>query len=206
MVDVAGMDLAVAIGDPLTSKSVTVRDEDQTTAWALAAGEGDRSAAESFILATQRDAWRFLAHLTNPGHADDLTQETYLRAFLSLPRFAGRSTARTWLLSIARRVAADHLRGAYRRPRTSARADWVAEADRAQHRGRDRIGFEDLVELNQLLDELDPLRRQALVLTQVLGFGYAEAARVCGCPVGTIRSRVARARIDLLRAHHHYGP
>lgn len=61
--------------------------------------------------------------------------------------------------------------------------------------------FEDLVEVNNiLLDGLDPERREALVLTQLLGLPYAEAAKICRVPVGTIRSRVARAREDLLDA------
>lgn len=60
--------------------------------------------------------------------------------------------------------------------------------------------FEDIVEIRMLLDGVDPDRREALLLTQVLGLSYAEAAEICGCPVGTIRSRVARARDDLLRA------
>jgi RNA polymerase sigma-70 factor (ECF subfamily) len=51
-----------------------------------------------------------------------------------------------------------------------------------------------------LLDGLDPDRREAFVLTQLIGLSYAEAADVCGCPVGTIRSRVARARDDLVSA------
>jgi RNA polymerase sigma-70 factor (ECF subfamily) len=51
-----------------------------------------------------------------------------------------------------------------------------------------------------LLDGLEPNRRDALVLTQVLGLSYAEAAEVSGCPLGTIRSRVARAREDLIAA------
>ena len=49
-----------------------------------------------------------------------------------------------------------------------------------------------------LLDALDPDRREAFVLTQLVGLSYAEAADVCGCPVGTIRSRVARARAELV--------
>ena len=56
------------------------------------------------------------------------------------------------------------------------------------------------MEIRILLDGLDPERREALVLTQILGLSYVEAAGVCGCPIGTIRSRVARARDDLLRA------
>ena len=57
-----------------------------------------------------------------------------------------------------------------------------------------------MVEIRILLDGLDPERREALVLTQVLGLSYAEAAEVCGCPIGTIRSRVARDRDRLVRA------
>ncbi len=55
-------------------------------------------------------------------------------------------------------------------------------------------------ELAVLVHALEPGRREAFVLTQVLGLDYAEAAEVCGCPIGTIRSRVARARADLSRA------
>lgn len=173
---------------------------DDITELALAAGAGDRDAADAFIRATQRDVWAFLAHLTDVRRADDLCQETYLRAFRSLPAFAGRSSARTWLLSIARRVVVDHIRAAGRRPRTTA-TDPTAAADHDQLRRYGRgAGFEDLVELGELLAGLDPDRRQALVLTQVLGLDYREAAQVCGCPVGTVRSRVARARADLLDA------
>jgi RNA polymerase sigma-70 factor (ECF subfamily) len=56
--------------------------------------------------------------------------------------------------------------------------------------------------VRMLLDGLEPNRRDALVLTQVLGLSYAEAAEVFGCPLGTIRSRVARAREDLIAAAH----
>jgi RNA polymerase sigma-70 factor (ECF subfamily) len=52
------------------------------------------------------------------------------------------------------------------------------------------------IELTQLISSLDPDRRDAFVLTQILGLSYDEAAEICGCPVGTIRSRVARARTD----------
>ncbi|MGM1060687.1 sigma-70 family RNA polymerase sigma factor [Saccharothrix sp. Mg75] len=170
--------------------------DDEVTRWALDARSGDRAALERFVRATQRDVWRFVAHLADVGLADDLAQETYARALPSLRRFAGRSSARTWLLVIARRVVIDHIRMAQVRPRLSSGADWTYEADR---RTVD-TGFEATVELGMLLDALDPDRREALVLTQVLGLPYAEAAEVVGCPVGTIRSRVARAREDLIHA------
>ena len=174
---------------------------DELTELALAAGRGDRVALDRFVRATQRDVWRLVAHLANVGLADDLTQDTYLRAIPSLARFAGRSSARTWLLSIARRAVVDHVRAARSRPRTAASVDWTEAAD--QHRAAthgEAAGFEDLVEVNLLLDTLESERREALVLTQILGLSYAEAADICRCPLGTIRSRVARARDDLLNA------
>ncbi|AVT34523.1 RNA polymerase subunit sigma [Plantactinospora sp. BC1] len=168
------------------------------TELALAAARGDRQAAAAFVAATQRDVWRFLAHLSSPAEADDLTQETYLRALRSLPTFAGRSSAATWLFTIARRVAVDQVRAAAARPRLVAGSDWqkAADTDRADETSR----FEEGVILRHLLDGLATERREAFVATQVLGLSYEEAARVCDCPVGTIRSRVARAREDLVAA------
>jgi RNA polymerase sigma-70 factor, ECF subfamily len=178
-------------------------DDAWVTALALAAGAGDRTALTTFIRATQRDVYHFLIHLCARDEAEDLTQETYLRALRALPGFAGRSSARTWLLSIARRVAADQIRRASARPRTSAVEDWdvVVAADSAHHRS----GWEEGVLLRELVAGLEADRRDAFVLTQVLGLSYAAAAEVCECPVGTIRSRVARAREELVRAMNSHG-
>jgi RNA polymerase sigma-70 factor, ECF subfamily len=170
-------------------------DETEITGWALAAATGDRAAATAFVRATSRDVHRFLTHLTDPGEVEDLVQETYLRAMRALPQFAGRSSGRTWLLSIARRAAADHIRAVRRRPRPA----W-APAESAVDRAEAVPPFDGEVLLRRLLHDLDPGRREAFVATQVLGLSYAEAADVCQCPVGTIRSRVARAREDLVAA------
>jgi RNA polymerase sigma-70 factor (ECF subfamily) len=141
--------------------------------------------------------YRFLSHLRERDDAEDLTQETYLRALRALPSFAGRSSARTWLLAIARRVAADQIRRFSARPRTTAVEDWDAVlAASPAHR---RSGFDEGVLLRELLAGLEADRRDAFLVTQVLGPDYA-AAEVCSCRVGTIRSRVARAREDLVRA------
>ncbi|GAA2355223.1 sigma-70 family RNA polymerase sigma factor [Saccharopolyspora halophila] len=172
-------------------------DEDaRLTALALAARSGDRASIEGFISGTQRDVWRFLAHRAGVHLADDLTQETYLRALKSIRRFSARSSARVWLLSIARRVVVDQIRHERARPQTAPVADWTAAADLAMS----SPGAADIVELNAMLDELDEERREALLLTQILGLSYQEAADVCGCAIGTIRSRVARARAELLDA------
>ncbi|MCW2874303.1 sigma-70 family RNA polymerase sigma factor [Actinacidiphila oryziradicis] len=172
------------------------RDDQQVTEWALAARSGDREAVEHFIRATRSDVWRYVAHLSADVHgADDLTQETYLRALTGLAGFQARSCARAWLLSIARRVVVDRYRSAAARPRTADASDWQAAAERAQPPGLP--GFEEGVALRELLETLDAPRRQAFVLTQLLGLPYADAATAVGCPIGTVRSRVARARQDL---------
>jgi RNA polymerase sigma-70 factor (ECF subfamily) len=174
-------------------------DDARITAWAIAAGQGDQDALTRFVRATQRDVHRYVSHLSSPREADDLAQDTYLRALQSLPRFAGRSPARTWLLSIARHAAAEAVRRAVRRPRTSAVEDWDALGAATQHPAL-RTAADEAVLLRQLVDALDTDRREAFVLTQLLDLSYAEAADVCECPVGTIRSRVARARRELVEA------
>jgi RNA polymerase sigma-70 factor, ECF subfamily len=171
-------------------------DDDHITHLAYAAGVGDHAALTQFIARTQRDVWRTIAYLADPASADDLTQETYLRAISSLSRFSGRSSAKAWLLSIARRVVVDQIRYNTSRPRPAH----VIDLDDTLGRVASGSRFEHMVEIRMLLDALDGERREALILTQVLGLSYAEAADVVGCPVGTIRSRVARARDDLVRA------
>jgi RNA polymerase sigma-70 factor, ECF subfamily len=161
---------------------------DELTRLLLAAADGDRLALAAFVRRTQADVWRFVAHLVDPGVADDLTQEVYLRALRTIPRFRGDSSARTWLLTVARRVAADEIRSRQRRRRLPD-----PEVDDVP----DRAGE---VALHELIAALDDDRREAFVLTQLLGLSYAEAAAAAGVPIGTIRSRVARAREQLVAA------
>ncbi|MFG2308672.1 sigma-70 family RNA polymerase sigma factor [Streptomyces sp. NPDC048566] len=168
------------------------------TAWALAARNGDRHAAEHFVRALHGDVLRYVAHLSgDPQTAQDLAQDTFVRAFDSLPRFEGRASARTWLLSIARRAVADSFRRAAARPRPADTPDWQAVVERVQPRGLP--GFDDGIALLDLLAALPGDRREAFVLTQVAGLSYEDAARCIGCPIGTVRSRVGRARAALGR-------
>ncbi len=164
---------------------------DDLTRSTLAARDGDQAALARFVRESQADVWRLVAHLVDRGAADDLTQEVYERALKALPNFRGDSSARTWLLSIARRTCADAIRRRTRRRTREERLRDLA-VDRSV------TGGAHAVELDDVLERLDGDRRSAFVLTQLLGFSYAEAAQVCQCPVGTIRSRVARARADLV--------
>jgi RNA polymerase sigma-70 factor, ECF subfamily len=167
---------------------------DELTRLAMAAADGDRGALHEFVRASQADVWRLCAHLGDRDRADDLTQETYLRALRALPSFRADASARTWLLAIARRTVADALRTSGRRRRLEARLG------PARHETAPGPGPAERVALRDAVAHLEADRRAAFVLTQMLGLAYAEAAQVCGCPVGTIRSRLARARADLVAA------
>src|SRR3954452_4802310 len=90
-------------------------DMDELERIAADAAAGDPLAAAALVRRTQSDVWRLCAALGDPASADDLTQETYLRAFGSLHRFEHRSSVRTWLFVIARRVCADAVRARRRR-------------------------------------------------------------------------------------------
>ncbi|MEU2283706.1 sigma-70 family RNA polymerase sigma factor [Streptomyces sp. NPDC013178] len=177
-------------------RTARVSSDAAATAWALAARSGDPHAAEHFVRALQGDVLRYVAHLSgDPQTAHDLTQDTFARAFGSLHRFEGRASARTWLLSIARRAVADSLRRAAARPRIADTPDWQAAVEGTQPCGLP--GFDDGVALLDLLDALPDERRTAFVLTQVVGLSYEETAGFTGCAVGTVRSRVSRARAAL---------
>ncbi len=172
------------------------KDDAYVTDLALKAGRGDKQALSEFIRLTHDDVWRLLAHLAGREQADDLTQETYLRVLGSLPRFAARSSARTWLLSLARRAWVDSVRHDMARPRKAA-AEYEDVAAQ-QPSGDNPNTWSEVMDARSLLDALAPERREALILTQVLGYTYEEAAKIAGVRIGTIRSRVARARRDLV--------
>jgi len=166
---------------------------DELTRLARAAADGDRAALASFVRQTQGDVWRLCAHLVDPASADDLAQDTYLRAIPALGNFRGDAPVRTWLLAIARRACAAEIGARSRDRRLTARVAAMAGGTLGQPPVEPGVQ----AAADELLAALEPGRRAAFVLTQMLGCSYAEAAAICDCPVGTVRSRVARARDDL---------
>lgn len=154
-----------------------------------AAVSGDDHALGELVKRTQPVVWRVCTSLGSPGEVEDLVQETYLRAVRSLSSYRGDAPVQAWLLSIARNVCADHVRRRSRQTR-------LLERLKAEPRSVSQLPQNAAVE--ELLQTLDIERREAFVLTQICGLSYAETASIVGCPVGTIRSRVARARADLL--------
>src|SRR5687767_10776061 len=145
-----------------------MRDE-EITDLALAAGRGDADAVAAFVRATQADVWRYVAYLVDRGMADDLTQETYLRALRGLRSFRGETAARVWLLTIARRTVVDHFRRQGRRPPVAASLDTTPGAERVGPVVTDPAAA---IALRSLIERLDPDKRAAFVLTQITGLSY----------------------------------
>jgi RNA polymerase sigma-70 factor (ECF subfamily) len=154
----------------------------------LEARDGDPNALDAFVRRTLHDVWAVCRSLGDADSAEDLVQEVYARALRSIGSYRGDGPGRHWLLSIARRTCADATRKRIRRRRRD---------------GGNKVEDEtyvdpDLAMIDDLLAVLDPDRREAFVLTQLAGTSYVEAARILGCPIGTVRSRVSRARHQLL--------
>ena len=166
---------------------------DDVTRLAHAARFGNREALDSLIDACYDEVRRLCAILVDDDSADDLAQESFVRIVRGLRRYRGESTARTWLLSIARNTCADELRSRVRQRRRHH--ELIARESVGVTTVADITGQ---VELLDLVQRLAPERREAFVLTQLLHLTYAEAATVCRCPAGTVHSRVARARDDMI--------
>ena len=157
------------------------------------AQRGDTDALESLLRAVQSDVWRFATYLTSQNVGDDLAQESLVRVIEHLDRWH-RGPVRAWILGVTRNVCREHIARTSRR-----RTDPVATLP--DPTTPDHTGYVDTL---ALLQGLIPEQGEAIVLTQLLGLSYAEAAEVAGCPIGTIRSRVARGRTDLAEAAASY--
>jgi RNA polymerase sigma-70 factor (ECF subfamily) len=167
---------------------------DRWTELALCARRGDADALAQLVDLAYGPTRRLCSTLVDEAGADDLAQETFLAAARAIRRFRGDSSARTWLFAIAHHVCASELRARVRLRRHAVAeggsdvADLAAGADQATD-----------VAVDDLIDRLDPERRAAFTLTQLYGLSYEETAVVCRCAPGTVGSRVARARDDLIR-------
>ena len=157
----------------------------------LAARDGNQLALGLFAGETLPAVQKLCWHLGDSDTVEDLVQESYARMMRSLPNFRGDGSARSWLLRIARNTCADATRSRRRR-RVFDSFETIPDVDTGPPSG--------WVEVASVLEGLRPERRHAFVLTQVLGMSYQDAADVLDCPIGTVRSRVARAREDLLPA------
>lgn len=122
--------------------------------------------------------------------ADDLVQEAAIRAWSARDSFVAGSSMKAWTFTILRNAYLSKLRKERRQTAASPEAirDWTpADQEDGLH----------IADLEHALAQLAPERRTALLLVTIGDFSYAEAAAICDCPIGTLRSRISRARRDL---------
>jgi RNA polymerase sigma-70 factor (ECF subfamily) len=156
------------------------------------AREGDLDAFEDIVRHYQADVFRFAWHLVRDRTtAEDVTQDAFIRAFRFLGSYRGDSPFSSWMMRIVRNCAMDALRRqksqAVRHQDEQLRAGSVADpVARA--------------ELDAALRAITPQHREPFLLIEVFGLSYAEASDVLGVRVGTVKSRMHRARQALCRA------
>lgn len=154
-----------------------------------AAAAGDDEAFTTLMRDAQPHVWRFLRHLLDDEElAADATQETFVRVHRALGRFRHQARFSTWLFRIARNAALDEQR------RDARRRKLDAAITRPRPAGDASVG----TEVREALASLSPRLREAFVLVEVFGQPYREAAEVLGAPIGTVKSRVFRARLELV--------
>ena len=162
---------------------------DLLTSTALKARDGDRVALEGLMRLVQGDVWRLCKYMVDAQSADDLAQDALIKMIGSLHRVTAEHHVRAWTLGIARHTCLDEIRRRQRRRKLQKDYEGTRPV---------LVSAEDSsLDLRELIAHIDIDRRDAFVLTQLVGLSYEEVAGMCECPIGTVRSRVARARLDL---------
>jgi len=167
------------------------------------AQRGDKHAFELLVEKYQRKLGRLLARfIRDPAEVEDVTQEAFIKAYRALPAFRGDSAFYTWLYRIGINTAKNYLMALGRRAPTSTEVE-----------AEDAEGFEDAEQLrdintpesillskeiaatvNATIEELPEELRTAIQLREIEGMSYEDIARIMDCPIGTVRSRIFRAR------------
>ncbi len=167
------------------------------------AQRGDKRAFELLVVKYQRKLGRLLARsIRDPAEVEDVTQEAFIKAYRALPAFRGDSAFYTWLYRIGINTAKNYLMALGRRAPTSTEVE-----------AEDAEGFEDGEQLrdintpeslllskeiaatvNATIEELPEELRTAIQLREIEGMSYEDIARAMDCPIGTVRSRIFRAR------------
>jgi RNA polymerase sigma-70 factor (ECF subfamily) len=129
----------------------------------------------------------------NPDIADDLAQETLVKAWQSRATFAPGTNLKAWLFTILRNQFYSDRRRAWRQ------APWDQDAaERIPGASEEQSWAAELSDTARALTSLSDEQREALILVGAGGFSYEAAAQICNCAVGTVKSRVARARKTLI--------
>jgi RNA polymerase sigma-70 factor (ECF subfamily) len=178
----------------------------EEASWIDEALRGDLEAFNHLVLLNQDMAYNHaLALLNNPDLAEDVTQESFLKAFQAL-RSLRQGSFRGWLLRIVTNTAYDLVRKFHRHPLQPLFAEneggeeldtapWMVDAKASVQEavGRNEVSRD----LRKLLDEIPAVYRTVLILSDVYELDYAEVARALHIPLGTVKSRLARARFKM---------
>ena len=167
------------------------------------AQKGDKRAFEMLVVKYQRKLTRLLSRfIRNSGEVEDVAQEAFIKAYRALPSFRGESAFYTWLYRIGINTAKNYLVAMGRRAPTSTGLD-AEEAETFDDTDRLRDMNTPEAELmskqiagvvNETMQALPEELRTAITLREIDGLSYEDIAQAMNCPIGTVRSRIFRAR------------
>lgn len=163
---------------------------------------GDKRAFDLLVLKYQhRIVKLIMRYVKDQSEALDVAQEAFIKAYRAMPRFRGDSAFYTWMYRIAINTAKNHIVAARRRPLEYAadvtepeEFDWHANMQNQDSPERQAMGDELRLTIEGALGDLPDDLRTAIILREMDGLSYDEIAEVMECPVGTVRSRIFRAR------------
>ncbi|MGD8455907.1 MAG: sigma-70 family RNA polymerase sigma factor [Anaerolineales bacterium] len=178
------------------------------------AKEGDLDAFNRLVLVYQDMAYNLAYRMMgNPASADDITQEAFISAYRKLNSFRGGSF-KAWLLRIVTNASYDELRRQQRRPTTSLEptssnnegfdsAEWLKDEGESPEEAALRTELNTAIQ--QCLEGLAPEFRAVVVMVDVQGMDYSDAAEAIQKPLGTVKSRLARARVKMQECLRAFG-
>lgn len=164
--------------------------------------QGDKKAFDLLVLKYQSKIIQLITcYIKDPAEALDVAQEAFIKSYRALPNFRGESAFYTWLYRIAINTAKNHIAARARRPSDSEIELETAEQFETAVRLKDQetpegiLLSEEVAEaVRQAIEDLPEELRTAITLREFEGLSYEEIAEAMNCPVGTVRSRIFRAR------------
>jgi RNA polymerase sigma-70 factor, ECF subfamily len=162
------------------------------------AQRGDKTAFELLVAKYQRKLARLLSRfIRDPAEVEDVAQEAFIKAYRALPSFRGESAFYTWLYRIGINTAKNYLVAMGRRAPTTTEFDSedAENFEDGDHTPENELMSKQIAQtVNDTMEALPEELRTAIVLREIDGLSYEEIATVMNCPIGTVRSRIFRAR------------
>lgn len=165
--------------------------------------QGNKRAFDLLVLKYQRRIMRLLARMiSDPAEVEDVAQETFIKAYRALPQFRGDSNFYTWLYRIAINSARNWQAANGRRPlllneyqnedgETFSALDTLTDINTPES---ELVSRQVASAVKTAINELAPELRTAILLREIEGLSYEDIAQTMDCPIGTVRSRIFRAR------------